>query len=941
VPFLSPGRLPAEAIVDPAVLGRVKRGKRYRSVGWLGALSSVGVYAALRLAALSSNAALAVAGTVVVLSAVLINWTRIWVRESREPFQFTFSIGDFEAGPGADAVAAGTPGQPLDWLQRDLVEKLGERVKRLSLLDEEAVPPDDPEEEPAPHVHISGWYGPRRTAEGSWILEVVPKVRLGGPGASAKLARTVRFGLGRRKESGTLPTAGYPPQLDHDQYARLFERIYWSVASEIYAQIRHGVEQKVGLLPPGRLRAAAYLCEADDYATSNTLDAYEMARKFYRRAQETYDVDSRHKAATHWRRASSRANSLLARQRAWLRCRAAAGFRRFGRRDILTARAKLGYARMVTIELHLRALCGTVPKEQYDAAPNARRAIEQLERVPSDVPERQVTLFRGYVTLAAAYCYLQDQPGAEAALDSALQLRPATASQNAEYLFAAAMVEADQMRSLRLLAGSVELNPAMERARFVRAQRLEALWRRRDPIEPEVALTVDDEYAAVITINPGNISAWANRGYIGWLLADHPPPAASSGVPELSWKERALASLESGRQYKEVRREAMVAELDWSLARFAAEDGDFQKAYAHYIDAVSAMLYEPRLNILQHFYTNSTEALLQRYTDYRERVLAHASSAEAEQSYPQRLVESVVAFVETDYGLALAAHCRRTGKAKLLDAALDCFQNAVSKNPNFVLPHFYLSSLYRQRAGQERRNKLEQAVYLNEALAHLSEVLHREPEWIFARREMVWAESRLAELAIQFSRSGQGDDALGSKPHELMHSLVPHVQFRTAAGRGTVIGSRGLGVRRLVLNRRIEWSQDFDEVHVAVLALWVKLLAEQEPLAAVELSAHMRLLYYPAAMSLVEPHQKAARSLLSGDIGSTQRRRLRSVERECNGLIDAHRRAMLGSDPSNYAYLRAIDHFPNKERREALYRALNADPSKVTRLWIGKQLANL
>ena len=600
-----PTKLPTNAIVDPTVVGRVRRGQRYRTVGWLGVLLSAGIYAATELTSLWQKEAkpAAIVGTAVAaISLLLINWTRLWVQESKEPFQYTFSVGEFESGASpAPAGAVAAESDPLEWLTRDLTEKLGERVSRLSLVEDATVPDSDPEGDPAAHVHISGWQGMRRAEDGTWFLEVVPRVRLGGKGAPAKLARTVRFKL--RGEAAT-GSEGDPPLLSDNDYRRLLERVYWSVASQIYRQIRRGVERKVKLLPPGRLRAAAYLSEADDYAISNTLDAYEAARQLYRSAQEIYDVNSRREPATRWRHfftaVLQRFDSARRRVRRWM----AGRLRRFGRREVLTARAQLGYARMLVAEWHLKHLCGTVATDLYEAAPTIEKAIARLDGIPEDVAERESVLFRAYVTQAMARTYLQDPLGSDEALKRAERLLPTRAHDDAEFLFAAGMAEGQAVRALRLLAEAIEIDPAMERARSLRALRYEELWRSREPFEPEVAELVDAEYADVISVNPGNVSAWANRGYIGWLLANEVADEARRGDRrrEPGWRERGIESLEAGRQYKEVRGDAMVADLDWNLARFAAEDGDFDRAYFHYVEAVSAMLGEPRLGFVSYYF---------------------------------------------------------------------------------------------------------------------------------------------------------------------------------------------------------------------------------------------------------------------------------------------------------------------------------------------------
>ncbi len=94
-----PTKISTDAIVDPELVGRVRRGRRYRSVGWLGVVASIGIFAALNVAPLGGPAVVAITVPVLTISLLLVNWTRLWIQETKEPFQYTFSVGEFEAGP--------------------------------------------------------------------------------------------------------------------------------------------------------------------------------------------------------------------------------------------------------------------------------------------------------------------------------------------------------------------------------------------------------------------------------------------------------------------------------------------------------------------------------------------------------------------------------------------------------------------------------------------------------------------------------------------------------------------------------------------------------------------------------------------------------------------------------------------------------------------------
>jgi hypothetical protein len=79
-------------MVGFAPLGRqAGRGQKYRHLGWLGVLLSAVLVAEGSMGFLWSNEVRLLAAAVLAVSLLLINWSRIWIRESREPFKYTYS----------------------------------------------------------------------------------------------------------------------------------------------------------------------------------------------------------------------------------------------------------------------------------------------------------------------------------------------------------------------------------------------------------------------------------------------------------------------------------------------------------------------------------------------------------------------------------------------------------------------------------------------------------------------------------------------------------------------------------------------------------------------------------------------------------------------------------------------------------------------------------
>src|SRR5215208_7243459 len=91
----------------------------------------------------------------------------------------------------------------------------------------------------------------RRRSGEDWAIEVLPWIRLGPRGSAARLAHAVEFPIGK-----TAPT-----KLEIADYEKLRERIYFSVATELYRPIRTDVQKKIDFLPKRYFRAAAYFHE--------------------------------------------------------------------------------------------------------------------------------------------------------------------------------------------------------------------------------------------------------------------------------------------------------------------------------------------------------------------------------------------------------------------------------------------------------------------------------------------------------------------------------------------------------------------------------------------------------------------------------------------------------------------------------------------------------
>ena len=99
----------------------LKKGKKVEKAGWGAFIVSVGTVGLAAVNNRSNLEGLPLIGdspalwpviivvAVIVICVMLINWTRIWVRASRKPFRYTYSIAEFKAIEGSARLAQTAP----------------------------------------------------------------------------------------------------------------------------------------------------------------------------------------------------------------------------------------------------------------------------------------------------------------------------------------------------------------------------------------------------------------------------------------------------------------------------------------------------------------------------------------------------------------------------------------------------------------------------------------------------------------------------------------------------------------------------------------------------------------------------------------------------------------------------------------------------------------
>jgi FHIPEP family len=606
---------------------------------------------------------------------------RLRLQEAQQPFRYTCSIDPFGPGPACQTHPK------LEWLSHDLAQKLGERVGRLKFVDAEEARKRKSDFKES-HIHISGAYFTRQRAdrEDRWFVEVMTRVRVGSMEAADTLAHPVSYPLDSVVAKAK---ATFPGKLDRRGYDRLLERVYFSVVSELYGEIRKDVERKVDLLPTAYSQAVALYHEARDYARSNTLNGYDAAADLFDRAARSLDVSLRTAPKFAPRRWLFDLRCGVVRGCRGLKLRLAAFAPLFGKSEVLFIRVRNGYARMLLHRRPLAEMSGYRVNQIFKARHVCDAAARRLERVPPDVPDYEDCRFDALVTQALALALLGDLPNACRKLDEARSFNPARADDDPVYLYARGKSEVSPATQLANLQSSIDLADRFHVARFDFAKVIELEWRRHGTLDPTTAESVIARYTDVVAINPANLQAWANVGYVHWLLWP--------GKDKTDRLTQASMAYESGLEYKEIARKILVSELRFGLARIEAEKGRFDLAFTHLQDAVREKLAEGvshnASDYTENYFIAMSDKMMERFEAYRSLVL---QEKRREADAPSEVLDRVCAFVENDYGAACHNFYLHTGNKKYLGKAALAFHRAVRFDGGFVLAHFNLHQICQQ-----------------------------------------------------------------------------------------------------------------------------------------------------------------------------------------------------------------------------------------------------
>jgi len=543
-----------------------------------------------------------------------------FIKLSEDPFQYTFWIEPFmstqldEDKKEADSLSE-TQKSKLrtfrELLHHDLIEKMSERIGRLSLLH---VDKSSEYAHLSSHIHIEGYISLRQESTHEWIIHIRPRVCIGSFEGPFTITNPVKLPV-------EIDSAG--EEITVEKYNQAMERVYSSVVTEIYQQIKKDLEEKIKLFPTKFLKAVALYNEAKDFAQSNTIDAYDLSLELYEEASRYL--------RTSFRSIVSRglyANPYLHRYpyklalSRWLidmryhyvkskiyngyaQCKI---YKQYissftGRESdplyelpgsligifhtLLLVHNSLMPRRQAVNPVYFKKQDGYIDDERLEPCINEWKAkfYQAYVNIPTDswwrklmlqpseslMKQQRNILFETLVVLSLVYVFLKATYRSKQYYSLAESVAPRLSKNDHLFLLTSAELQGNIANKLSYLAQSIKIYDRFEVTQFMYARWRDLNFRMDNEIYWERCKSVIEDYEDTLRINPGNIAALASQGYLCWLTDK---------------LEEAEEKFVRGKDIKAIVKKTFIAPINYGLARIAMEKGQFNKCYDLYQEAI-------------------------------------------------------------------------------------------------------------------------------------------------------------------------------------------------------------------------------------------------------------------------------------------------------------------------------------------------------------------
>jgi tetratricopeptide (TPR) repeat protein len=623
----------------------------------------------------------------------LARYSGILLQESKEPFRYTFWIDGFQYFDPDQKVSSLCKGsdQLSLYLHRDLMEMLNERIKRFSILVKETNTDEKQriasKNRKSSHIHVHGSFAIREDMEGNLLVQVSPMIRIGAEENPSTLASPVRYRIADRGE--------IEPDLSPSEYKQILERVYSRVSTEIYARIEEDVKEKIKLFPTAFLKAQALYFEADDFARSNTIDGYEKAIGLFKQSLDLFAAIG---IPSHWfiRFVRLRWNSIIHHidfRHAWALAVIGYSKCRIYRNSLAGQSGRKRNSIFSLPELLEPVLENITELYQRDGKIKERNKLEFISRslefgkkskrkVSDKFHRHSEVLLEAHLVAAMAFWFLNSLDKAKTNLEWAEAIAPNRVSFNPMFQLVKGLLESDPNMKLIYFQNAADQERNFQMSHWFLANQLDFNFRRRGEITLDRAKRVIQAFEKVIEINAGNISSLGAAANLYWLAGEN---------------EKAKKILIEAIEIKAISSLTFIGELNYRLARIAAEEGDFLTCRSRYLEAISTDPSIGSFSLSEYGGSNNSDydsispEMLLRYERYGNEVSAHLTKINKKQvgdpqeiRIPENAYKMSEAFVLNDLGNAYLRYFHHFGDQMMLLKAKELYEKAEILSPEIA-----------------------------------------------------------------------------------------------------------------------------------------------------------------------------------------------------------------------------------------------------------------